>query len=155
MKQQKKSDTTKAAQTVRAGYRQRWEQQHFDQQAELAAFNDNEATLRGRMQNALQLVKWRQLLGSKFGEKTTLSKAFGLFSKEGDRRKALQRQFKAQDRLLEKEQQADVDVAVSAADKQHAKNLAASHLAYKANRCLLYTSPSPRDRTRSRMPSSA
>ena len=26
---------------------------------------------------------------------------------------------------------------------------------YEANTCLLYTSPSPRDRTRSRMPSSA
>ena len=134
MKQQKKTNTTKAAQRVRAGYRDRWEQQHFDQQAELSAFNENEATLRGRMQNALQLVKWRQLLGSKFGEKTTLSKAFGLFSNEGDRRQALRRQFKAQDRLLEKQQQADIDVAVSTASKQAAKELAASHLAYKAKR---------------------
>ena len=29
------------------------------------------------------------------------------------------------------------------------------HLKYEVNSCLLYTSPSPRDRTRSRMPSSA
>ena len=28
-------------------------------------------------------------------------------------------------------------------------------IAYRENSCLLYTSPSPRDRTRSRMPSSA
>ena len=29
------------------------------------------------------------------------------------------------------------------------------HIAYRTDDCLLYTSPSPRDRTRSRMPSSA
>ena len=134
MKLQMKANSTIAAQTIRDGYRPQWQKQYFDQQAELAAFNENEATLRGRMQNALQLVKWRQLLGSKFGEKTTLSKAFGLFSKEGDRRQALQRRFRAQDRALEKKQQADIDVTLSVAHKEAAKTLAASHLAYNAKR---------------------
>ena len=36
--------------------------------------------------------------------------------------------------------------------KQNQKN---SNILANANPCLLYTSPSPRDRTRSRMPSSA
>ena len=35
------------------------------------------------------------------------------------------------------------------------KNLSSENLAVNSNICLLYTSPSPRDRTRSRMPSSA
>ena len=36
-----------------------------------------------------------------------------------------------------------------------AADLEEMHAAYVAYTCLLYTSPSPRDRTRSRMPSSA
>ena len=36
-----------------------------------------------------------------------------------------------------------------------ASNLTSNRLATMSNDCLLYTSPSPRDRTRSRMPSSA
>ena len=35
------------------------------------------------------------------------------------------------------------------------QNIKEGRLATVANTCLLYTSPSPRDRTRSRMPSSA
>ena len=43
----------------------------------------------------------------------------------------------------------DVQVALETSDKTIPKNTA------KPTSCLLYTSPSPRDRTRSRMPSSA
>ena len=39
-------------------------------------------------------------------------------------------------------------------DMSEAKELQTNYF-YKYNTCLLYTSPSPRDRTRSRMPSSA
>ena len=49
--------------------------------------------------------------------------------------------------------QADVDKIVRDRLAQQAKNKFANYDEYKA--CLLYTSPSPRDRTRSRMPSSA
>ena len=44
-----------------------------------------------------------------------------------------------------------------AADEARATHVLYGHLSYKADYsvCLLYTSPSPRDRTRSRMPSSA
>ena len=38
---------------------------------------------------------------------------------------------------------------------RQAKRMAEAALKLKADGCLLYTSPSPRDRTRSRMPSSA
>ena len=42
------------------------------------------------------------------------------------------------------------------ADREYAKfRKVASKLRPRSNYCLLYTSPSPRDRTRSRMPSSA
>ena len=45
--------------------------------------------------------------------------------------------------------------AEKAAKKQHSGADETSHGAVKVWICLLYTSPSPRDRTRSRMPSSA
>ena len=38
---------------------------------------------------------------------------------------------------------------------QRVEGLGHMHLRILCNNCLLYTSPSPRDRTRSRMPSSA
>ena len=41
------------------------------------------------------------------------------------------------------------------ANKREASNHIFYDLEYELNLCLLYTSPSPRDRTRSRMPSSA
>ena len=57
-----------------------------------------------------------------------------------------------------------MELALEILEKAAAKNvqihlpvdvLAADDFSNDANTCLLYTSPSPRDRTRSRMPSSA
>ena len=39
--------------------------------------------------------------------------------------------------------------------KKNDVDVTGSDITYNSNTCLLYTSPSPRDRTRSRMPSSA
>ena len=40
-------------------------------------------------------------------------------------------------------------------DVRTVSNVESGHFAFRLEGCLLYTSPSPRDRTRSRMPSSA
>ena len=48
----------------------------------------------------------------------------------------------------------DLEDSVPDKEKQNARTLIAKKLKERKD-CLLYTSPSPRDRTRSRMPSSA
>ena len=51
--------------------------------------------------------------------------------------------------------QTDINGNFSMEIKSTANKLQVSYIGYKTKTCLLYTSPSPRDRTRSRMPSSA
>ena len=47
------------------------------------------------------------------------------------------------------------DISVDTIKKWHVEGRGWSDIGYHFYICLLYTSPSPRDRTRSRMPSSA
>ena len=64
----------------------------------------------------------------------------------------------AEDAIVSNQQPEDVDVAVSAAVSTSADTVAQLPSAEKdaaQSACLLYTSPSPRDRQKSRMPSSA
>ena len=55
----------------------------------------------------------------------------------------------------EKHELSDMDTVLVFVDEKQGERVLGSYYFYKVNRCLLYTSPSPRDRTRSRMPSSA
>ena len=58
--------------------------------------------------------------------------------------------LKQREQLME-----DIDCIVSAQYGQGNEELADEMIELLCDACLLYTSPSPRDRTRSRMPSSA
>lgn len=134
IKEQVKKSAEQQKQKIRDGYRSKWEKQHHQQQADLAAFEENEKTLKGRMQNALRLVQWRNLLGRNSGEKTTLSNAFKVFSSEGSRREALERQLKRQESALKKEQDEKVGVVAEAAKVRTQEKLVASRPAYVKER---------------------
>ena len=58
---------------------------------------------------------------------------------------------------IKQDKQIKVDITdyQDVADCIRSDQVPANHIAEYFNDCLLYTSPSPRDRTRSRMPSSA
>ena len=59
-------------------------------------------------------------------------------------------------RIVARDKNAKILALSAHEDTSHPKRvLKAGALGYLSKRCLLYTSPSPRDRTRSRMPSSA
>jgi len=134
LKEQMKASIDKQKQTVRDVYRPRWEKQHFDQQHKLAGFEKNEKTIKGRMKNALELVQWRNLMGRKPGEKTTLSKAFRILSNEGARKEALQRQFKRQEQALKKEQDTKIKSAAAAAKLAGEKKTTASRPLFERER---------------------
>lgn len=134
LKKQTKDNIAWEQQGVRNAFRSRWEKQHHDQQAAQAKFDANEKTLKGRMQNALQLVKWRNLIGRQPGQKTTLSDAFRVFSKEGHRRQALERQFKREDQILKREQDAKAKEAGAAAKIEGEKKIAASRPLFERER---------------------
>jgi len=133
-KEAMKTNSQRAAQKVRDSYRPKWGELHHSLQAEEAAFAKNETTLRGRMQNALRLVEWRQFLGKKPEEKTTLSDAFKVFSNEGSRRQALEKQFKARERALQNEQETKAKAAAAAARNKERTKLETSRQKFQTAR---------------------
>lgn len=137
LKEQAKTTAEKAKQGVRDRFKSRWEKQHFDQQRQSAVFEKNEKTIKGRMKNALELVQWRNLMGRKLGEGTTLSKAFRILSNEGARKDALDRQFKRKDQALKKEQDAKIKDAAAAAKLEGEKKIAASRPLFERERSSL------------------
>lgn len=134
-KEQIKYNIERERQKVRDGFKARWEKQHFNQQADIRKFEANEKTLKGRMKNALQLVEWRKLVGGrKIGEKTTLSDAFRIFSKEGERKIALKRQIAKQEQNLRKEQLNKEKNAASKAKTKGKEKIAASRRLFERER---------------------
>jgi len=97
-----KKELTTARDQVRKAFRPRWEELHHQQAAGWKQFEQNEQSLRGRMQNALQLT-WKRLFDRGEGE-PTLSDAFRILSSEGGRREALANRHKSQDHELHQEQ---------------------------------------------------
>ena len=106
---------------------------------ETAALNEQELSEYCRKKGlyAEQVARWREISISGHDTSDRLSKA---------ERRELQ-QLKKKSRKTEKE--------LMRKEKALAETAALLVLEKKAQACLLYTSPSPRDRTRSRMPSSA
>ena len=70
-------------------------------------------------------------------------------------KKQLRQQLRSLRQQLSPEQQQQAAVNLVRIVSQESVWLHSQHIAVYISNCLLYTSPSPRDRTRSRMPSSA
>jgi hypothetical protein len=95
-------------QQLRERFRPRWEQRHHERQAALREFEKQEATLWGRMKNAVQAIDLKGLLSREVplddGKTRTLSEAFRLLNDSAARLQSLQKQQDAQDRQLKAEQ---------------------------------------------------
>lgn len=113
-------EAIKERQTIRDGFRQRWEEHHHEQQAGQAYFDINERTLRGRIENAKKLVEWKNLLGKKSeGERvSSIAHAFKVFASEGARREALARQHRQEEARVSREQRSAEKQAVDRVKSQ-------------------------------------
>jgi len=105
-----KKDLTITRDQVQKSYRPQWERLHQQQAEAWQQFEQNEQSLKGRMQNAFQLT-WKRLFNRGEGE-PTLSDAFRILSSEGGRREALKNRFKAEEADLHRVQRADEKRAV-------------------------------------------
>jgi len=136
MQQRAKTDVAKARQKQRDAFRKKWEEHHHTQLAEKTVFDRNEKTLRGRMENAMKLVRWRDLVGKGSEGKriSTLAGAFRVFSSEGSRREALNKQLKQQEARLKKQQREAESSAVAEVKAQLPTKLAAARETYRQER---------------------
>ncbi len=121
---QSRKAITQARQRARQSFRLKWQKLHHERETALAAFDRLERTLRGRMENVLRLIQWRQLLGRRSAPHApSITQAFRMLSSEGARKEMLLQQFEVAEKNLKREQIAAEKHAVNTEKKRQQSRL--------------------------------
>lgn len=140
MREELKKEVARTKQNVQAQFRPEWEQEYFEQQAQLAEFALREKDFLGRAKNTLSAVDFRRVMGQERpqdGRAGSLAEAFKALGDSGARLEILKKQQALREQEIKRRQNFAELKAVQTTRRQEVSKMRDEYLRFKGERDLV------------------